>query len=173
MWKTNKWVPEWVIRHAIAHLHQAPSALQVCLLQEQKIRRVESRRVRQSQRVTDRRETTTLRYWTCSALSNTIIPAPHSLPLYLQTENLKSFTSSFCEIAVDSLNHKGIFFSWASSMGASQIFVVATIFMSMGDFFSYTLLLGHSIRSTLVSSLFWNVPSTLLSQGLCNSFLSA
>lgn len=21
MWKTNKWVPEWVIRHAIAHLH--------------------------------------------------------------------------------------------------------------------------------------------------------
>lgn len=94
MWKTNKWVPEWVIRHAIAHLHQAPSALQVCLLQEQKIRRVESqsRRVRQSQRVTDRRETTTLRYWTCSALSNTIIPAPHSLPLYLQTENLKSFT---------------------------------------------------------------------------------
>lgn len=110
MWKTNKWVPEWVIRHAIAHLHQAPSALQVCLLQEQKIRRVESRRVRQSQRVTDRRETTTLRYWTCSALSNTIIPAPHSLPLYLQTENLKSFTSSFCEIAVDSLNHKGIFF---------------------------------------------------------------
>lgn len=112
MWKTNKWVPEWVIRHAIAHLHQAPSALQVCLLQEQKIRRVESqsRRVRQSQRVTDRRETTTLRYWTCSALSNTIIPAPHSLPLYLQTENQKSFMSSFCEIAVDSLNHKGIFF---------------------------------------------------------------
>lgn len=21
MWKTNKWVPEWVVRHAIAHLH--------------------------------------------------------------------------------------------------------------------------------------------------------
>lgn len=24
MWKTNKWVPEWVIRHAIAHLHPGP-----------------------------------------------------------------------------------------------------------------------------------------------------
>lgn len=24
MWKTNKWVPEWVIRRAIAHLHAGP-----------------------------------------------------------------------------------------------------------------------------------------------------
>lgn len=30
MWKTNKWVPEWVIRHAITRLEPGPRLLQVC-----------------------------------------------------------------------------------------------------------------------------------------------
>lgn len=40
MWKTNKWVSEWVIRHAIAHLHRGPQPpLQVRLTQEQRLRK--------------------------------------------------------------------------------------------------------------------------------------
>lgn len=96
MWKTNKWVPEWVIRHAIAHLHLGPQPPRRCACCRSRKSEELNRRVRQSQRVTDRRETTTLRYWTCSALSDTIIPAPHSLPLYLQAENQKYFMPSFC-----------------------------------------------------------------------------
>lgn len=137
----------------------------------------ENRRVKsessQSQKATDRRETSILRDWILFWAAHHCYPgSPFTAPVASSWKLEVLYVIlllDFCRF-FKSQSH---FFFWASSMRASQIFVVATIFISMGDLFTYTLHLGHSIPATLVSSLFWNVPSMLRSQSLCNSFLSA
>ena len=90
MWKTNKWVPDWVIKRAIAHLHAGPQPPCRCV----------DLRSRESQssppgEVTHR-GTSMLRNWTCSELPTTTAPAPCPLSLYLKAKNQKYLMSSLC-----------------------------------------------------------------------------
>lgn len=160
MWKTNKWVPEWVIRHAIAHLHpglQPPCRCAISIM--------EGRPQTGGKPVPS--ESRPALSW-LPILSQ----RPHPLSLYLKAKNKEYLMSSFCQISGDSLVTKAFFFSSAFSTCTQQIFTAATIFMNLGNLLSHTIHHGHCIATTL-AALSWNVCSMLLSQGLCSIFLSA
>jgi hypothetical protein len=77
MWKTNKWVPEWVIRHAIAHLHGLSILAGACMLYRSRVSKL---------RTTGWTETTTFSHLACSELPRARVPAHDPPPLYLKAE---------------------------------------------------------------------------------------
>lgn len=158
MWKTNKWVPEWVIRHAIAHLHPGLQPRCRCAISIMEGRQHTGGKLVPS-------KTGPALSWP-PILSQPPIHCPCILKL--KTRN------TLCHPFVKFLGILGLFFFfWASSMCTQQIFTAATIFMSMGDLLSHTIHHSHCIATTLAASLSWNVPSMFLPQDLCNIFLSA
>lgn len=87
MWKTSKCVPEWVMRHTIAHLHPGPK--HPCRCACRRGRETEWRALCHGGKPHGN--------WTCSELpTTTILLLIHSLPPSLKAEKQKYVLSFFC-----------------------------------------------------------------------------